>query len=658
MAKSSVTNVKVNNTSQQAIKDQMAANSAAWHTADADTRKQLEQANKDLAAQLGGLSFDSGSGTWSGEAGGSGDDRGSTSTGLTGSQKTGNNVTTSSAGASKNKTQTTYTDILNSSKPAVGTSSGSNAGLTQNQTTKPASSADYTKYTGGNAALDAELTKYSAAYQQARARALAGDHSAVMDMRNANDEANKLRNQYGYAAEYADEDINNVKTQIGYYADTGGRDLMGVGSDGSIVPPVDTSPAVKVPTVTAPAVTAPVTPSPTVTAPVVTTPTTTAPSYSDLLKEQQDAYAQIQAEQERAKRAAVEQAIGSLTQQKGEVGQGYADLFRQLYIDRRMAEKRLPQQMAAMGYTGGLTESSLLKMMTDHAEALRQGEQERINTLSDIDRAISDTELQGDISIADLAAQNAKEKLATYTSIIQAMQAQANADRQFALQQEELAYTKLLNQLAQQNADREFEYNKSQDEQAQENWLATMNRQETLDQLERDDLDYSRKLALAQYLFENSGDASGLRALGYNDSQIAALQKQWAAEMTPKTEVEAEETPEYEPKLTYSQVMEQVNTGNLTPQVLADYEYYMGETLSGPGTPEQNEYGYSTQVTSGVKASEWAMVKNNIATNLRNGNFEAVEKYLDQVSGGMSAQQWNEVAQLLERYGYQNVPRA
>ena len=58
---------------------------------------------------------------------------------------------------------------------------------------------------------------WSQRYNEAKERALAGDMSAVMDMRNANDEANKLRNAYGYAAVFANEDINNVKKQINYY---------------------------------------------------------------------------------------------------------------------------------------------------------------------------------------------------------------------------------------------------------------------------------------------------------------------------------------------------------------------------------------------------------------------------------------------------------
>lgn len=56
--------------SQQAIKDQMDANSQAWHNATSQAEKdRLHAENQQLAGQLGGnVSFNPGSGTWSGSA--------------------------------------------------------------------------------------------------------------------------------------------------------------------------------------------------------------------------------------------------------------------------------------------------------------------------------------------------------------------------------------------------------------------------------------------------------------------------------------------------------------------------------------------------------------------------------------------------------------
>ncbi|MPM19528.1 hypothetical protein SDC9_65954 [bioreactor metagenome] len=66
---SSVGNIKTTSEEQEAIKNQMAVNSQAWHTADALTRADLENENRYLASKLGTcVSFDSKTGTWSGTA--------------------------------------------------------------------------------------------------------------------------------------------------------------------------------------------------------------------------------------------------------------------------------------------------------------------------------------------------------------------------------------------------------------------------------------------------------------------------------------------------------------------------------------------------------------------------------------------------------------
>lgn len=69
----SSTGIATNNNTQQAIKNQMNANSIAWWSADEAGKKELEATNKMLAGYLGGsVAYDAGKGTWSGVADGSG----------------------------------------------------------------------------------------------------------------------------------------------------------------------------------------------------------------------------------------------------------------------------------------------------------------------------------------------------------------------------------------------------------------------------------------------------------------------------------------------------------------------------------------------------------------------------------------------------------
>lgn len=228
--------------------------------------------------------------------------------------------------------------------------------------------------------------------------------------------------------------------------------------------------------------------------------------YQDYMDKVGSYYDDIQAQQQAAQQAAVDQAVNQLTGQKTGIEQSYDDLYRQLYLDRRRAEKNLPQQLAAMGITGGMAEGTALGIQTSYTDALRQGEQQKLSTLNDIDQAIADARLTGDIGIAQQAAQLAMDKLATYGSLISQMQDQQNWANQFAWQKD------------QQNV-------------ANSQWQQQFNRQQMLDQLSRDDVSYDRKLQLAQYLYEKTGDASGFRSLGFTDAQIAAMQNSYALAM-------------------------------------------------------------------------------------------------------------------------------
>ena len=214
----------------------------------------------------------------------------------------------------------------------------------------------------------------------------------------------------------------------------------------------------------------------------------------------------VQSQQEAAQKAAVQQAINQQTGQKTGIEQSYDDLYRQLYLDRRRAEKNLPQQLAAMGITGGMAEGTALGIQTNYTDALRQGEQQKLSTLNDIDQAIADARLTGDIGIAQQAAQLAMDKLATYGNLITQMQNQ-------------------------QNYYNDYLFNKEQADIANNFQQQYLDRQALMDQYERNDISRDQKLQLAQYLYEKTGDASGFRQLGFTDAQIAAMQNSYALAM-------------------------------------------------------------------------------------------------------------------------------
>ena len=138
----------------------------------------------------------------------------------------------------------------------------------------------------------------------------------------------------------------------------------------------------------------------------------------NLYSSQNSAYQQQLAAQQAAQEAAVKKAVSALESQKTSTDQQYADLFRQLYVDKMKSQKNLNQQLAASGITGGAAESTRLSYDTAYEDALRQGEQSRIGAISGLDQAITDARLTGDIESAEAAANAAKEQTSAYADTL------------------------------------------------------------------------------------------------------------------------------------------------------------------------------------------------------------------------------------------------
>lgn len=178
--------------------------------------------------------------------------------------------------------------------------------------------------------------------------------------------------------------------------------------------------------------------------------------YENYQQELKDFEAEQKTNLENQYAAALEAAKLNLEAQKGTVTQQYDDLAKQLYIQRRMSEKALPEQMSAMGYTGGLTESSALGLQTSYAEALRQGETQRINTIASLENAIRQAELEGNQELAAQLSALAQNTMGLYSNALAQIQNQANWQAQMDYQAQQ-------DNLAQKNWYTQFMYNSQQD---------------------------------------------------------------------------------------------------------------------------------------------------------------------------------------------------
>lgn len=293
-------------------------------------------------------------------------------------------------------------------------------------------------------------------------------------------------------------------------------------------------------------------------------------------------YASALAAQQKANQASVDKAVGALEGQKQTTTQNYADMFRQLYQQKKNAQKNIGQQMAAQGVTGGASESTLLGLETGYAEALRQGQQGRADTLSELDRAITAARLDGDIANAQLAAESAREQTAGYAAVLQNLlnrhdnqQARQTAyeredaanklsyARQLALsiaQRGEMPTDELLASAGLSRADVEAIANSAAGDRGKEEETTT----------------YARALEKAQTLAKY-GDFSGYGALGYSAQEIAAMKTAYDKAVAAERAASA---PKYTPK-TYTatqaeQALKVALRGDTSDAVRAVIEGYYG----------------------------------------------------------------------------------
>ena len=258
--------------------------------------------------------------------------------------------------------------------------------------------------------------------------------------------------------------------------------------------------------------------------------------YMNLYDSQQGAYAKALAEQKAAQEAAVQRAVNSLESQKSNTNNAYSNLYRQAYIDNMNAKKNINQRLAAQGVSGGAAESTLLGLSTSYADALRQAEQSRIGAISDLDQAISDARLTGDIQSANAAVDSAREQTANYSNVLQSL-----IDRYDNLNARQTAY------------DREDAAN------------ALAYDRESAETVRR----YAYQTAMGML---NSGVMASdelLESAGIGKADAAAI----VAANTP--------TESYTPSLTAAQVNAAIKSGVLTAEVLRAYEYYYGAPYRG-----------------------------------------------------------------------------
>ena len=122
-----------------------------------------------------------------------------------------------------------------------------------------------------------------------------------------------------------------------------------------------------------------------------------------------------ESELQKAIAARVQQAADAYDRQKAQAGTSYEDAARQAYISSMMSQRNLDQQLAANGIYGGMADSQRIAMDASYQNEVADLERQYIETLADLDQAITDARLAGDTQAA--------EQMAGYKSTVQSQYA-------------------------------------------------------------------------------------------------------------------------------------------------------------------------------------------------------------------------------------------
>lgn len=132
--------------------------------------------------------------------------------------------------------------------------------------------------------------------------------------------------------------------------------------------------------------------------------------------------------------ASVQQAVNAYEAQKQETEQDASEMARQAYVAKLLGEKNMAQQLAAGGYAGGMAESAMLESETNYQNNLAEIQRQRQRALDEIQRAIDNARLTGDMEIANQLADYMAQVQSYYsdyfdTALAQMQQAQAAAQK-------------------------------------------------------------------------------------------------------------------------------------------------------------------------------------------------------------------------------------
>ncbi|WP_298024679.1 hypothetical protein [uncultured Dysosmobacter sp.] len=132
-------------------------------------------------------------------------------------------------------------------------------------------------------------------------------------------------------------------------------------------------------------------------------------SFEDFLE--RTGYDQYSEQTRAAIAAAVQNAVRGYRDQIDTTNDDTEELARQAYIAKMLGQKNLDQQLSASGYAGGMADSQRIATETNYENQLTEIEKQRLATVRELESAITNAQLTGDMQTA--------QELAGYLQTIQ-----------------------------------------------------------------------------------------------------------------------------------------------------------------------------------------------------------------------------------------------
>lgn len=115
---------------------------------------------------------------------------------------------------------------------------------------------------------------------------------------------------------------------------------------------------------------------------------------------QQEALLAAQAQAEAALKAQINSSVAGMQANEGKINQGYEDLARQAFIQAKVGQNNLTENLAINGINGGATESAVLGIENQYQQSLAGIGQDKQNALNQLQTDIAQVKASGNAQLA------------------------------------------------------------------------------------------------------------------------------------------------------------------------------------------------------------------------------------------------------------------